>query len=538
MAVKFSSFYKALETFWSSNNSDAEKQYQLFQNFKKSTAKTPIGKSEKTLLEITAVLLLRQANRVQEANNLEAKHKRAFNRITQPLFKHRWKRLQLIEAFKTGNQTASIEDVQILIDEAQKNNWIEELLRALFLKHMVEKLTGQFTLALETAQQVKLLATEHEHQFYLQQSAWAVPHIYYYFGEKKLAFEECLRIKHLFTTDFSQQQNKGFYVLLADCYAFFKHYREARSIYEQLQAFLEQTTEPDNVTYITILINTSHVLQQQKNIAKAESQLKTAAKIAAQINLPMYQLTALIGLADIYLQTKQYQAMQKALDAASPLATKANVAMYKIKLLELKSAHAKATGKYKEALALAEKHHHEFKVWKQLETDEKLKTLETKQQLELQQLKEQSMKKELELLAQNLQASHAHIEQKDKLIKQFAAYFNELEQTNIRRREIFVKLREMVRTTEQAQQTERTNYSSKFNDTHQAAMYKLIEQFPTITNAEAGTAVMLTKGLSNKDISSLTLTSVRNIEKHRLNLRKKMKLKRSDDLIQSILKAL
>jgi DNA-binding NarL/FixJ family response regulator len=45
---------------------------------------------------------------------------------------------------------------------------------------------------------------------------------------------------------------------------------------------------------------------------------------------------------------------------------------------------------------------------------------------------------------------------------------------------------------------------------------------------------MLTQGLSNKDIATLTLTTTRNIEKHRLNLRKKLKLKRNDDLIKVI----
>jgi DNA-binding NarL/FixJ family response regulator len=66
----------------------------------------------------------------------------------------------------------------------------------------------------------------------------------------------------------------------------------------------------------------------------------------------------------------------------------------------------------------------------------------------------------------------------------------------------------------------------------------LTNAYPEITNAEAGTAIMLTRGLSNKDIASLTLTTVRNIEKHRFNLRKKLKLKRDDDLIRNIRKVI
>lgn len=535
MAEKKTSFYKQIETFWQSDSADAETQYRTFATFRKSISKTAINKSQKTLLELSEILLLRQLNRSKEADTIEQKHKAAFNRITYPIFKHRWKRLQLIEAFKRGSKNATFADVQELIKEAQKNTWEEELLRALFLKHIVEKISGKLNDALATAQQVKLLATEYRHSYYLRQSAWAIPHIYYYFGEKKLAYEECLRVKHLFDSNFSQQENRGFYVLLADCHAYFKHYSEALDIYHRLQMFIEQSSNQDLVALTTVLINTAHIYDQQRNTAQAEAQLAKAQQLAIQLKLPMYEITAHIGLAEIYLKTKRYKLMQETLALAAPAAEKANVTMYKIRLLELEAAYAKVTNQLKKALELTEKHHQQFKEWKQLDTEEKLKNLETKQQFELQQLKEVAMKKELELMEQNLQASHAHVAQKDKLIKQFAAYFTELEQTTIRRQEIFVKLREMIRTVEHTQQQEQIAYSTKFNKAHYEAMQKLLSKFPTVTHAEASTAIMLTKGLSNKDIASLTLTSVRNIEKHRLNLRKKMNLKRFDDLVKYIL---
>jgi DNA-binding CsgD family transcriptional regulator len=106
-----------------------------------------------------------------------------------------------------------------------------------------------------------------------------------------------------------------------------------------------------------------------------------------------------------------------------------------------------------------------------------------------------------------------------------------LEQTIGRRREIFTKLREMVRTVKLEQQTELENYSVKFNESHRKAMDTLMTRFPKISRTEASTALMLSQGLSTKEIASLTLTTVRNIEKIRLSLRSKMKLKRNDDLV-------
>lgn len=533
MAQLHPSILQTLEKCWNSNSPAAE----LYQNLSaiEKRGEHRMSKSQKTLLALTGLMLLRQLNKQPEADALEQKNKAAFNRISEPIFKHRWKRLQLVEAFKTGKKTAGIKDVVALIAEAQSNRWTGEQLRALFLKHIVEKFSGQFNHALQTMQEVKLLATEHQDAFYIKQSAWGVAHIYYFFGEKQLAFDECLRIKKLFTTDFSDSINRGFYVLLGDCYAALQHYKEALEIFALLQTYFEKTSEPDNLIYIVLLTNTAYIFQQQKEVKKAEAQLQKALALAKRINLPMQHLTSLLSLADIYFQTQRWAAMKEAMSEAEKIAKQMNVAIYTVRLLELQAQYAKAKSTAKEALDAHEKYHQRFAQWKQVDNEEKLKALETKQQLELQQLKEQMMKKEMEFMEQNMQSLTAHIEQKDKLIAQFAGYFSELEQTNIRRKEIFTKLREMVHTVQQTQNEDKTAYSARFNEAHSAAMQKLIDRYPKITKAEAGTAIMLTKGLSNKDIASFTLTTVRNIEKHRLQLRKKMNLKREDDLVKAIM---
>ncbi len=68
---------------------------------------------------------------------------------------------------------------------------------------------------------------------------------------------------------------------------------------------------------------------------------------------------------------------------------------------------------------------------------------------------------------------------------EFADYFDELEQTMGRRREIFTKLREMVHTVKMGQETELKNYSVKFNEGHRNAMDALMMKFPKISRSEA-----------------------------------------------------
>lgn len=526
------SFYTTLEKYWTSDLTPAEELFESLSTFR-SSIKTK-QKHHHVLLALTEVMLLRQINRQADADLVEQKNQSDFNRVTNRLYKHRWKRIQLIEAFRTGKRKADLKEVVQLIEEAAEQNWIEEELRALFLKHIVEKFSGQFSAALATAQQVKLLATQHQHAFYQLQSAWSVPHIYHFFGEKKRAYEECLRVEKQFTQNFSQTINRNFYVLLADCYAAFREYDKALKIYGQLLNYFNQSVLPDHAVQLSVLINTAYVCEQKKDLKKAETYLTEAYKIASKVNQPMYALGALLGLAELYHKTSRYSEMKKIILAAEKVSVLVKASVHEVKLLELKALYQQAEGTPQHALVAYQTYHRRFAQWKEIDNEGKLKALDNRHQLELQELKQQMMKKEMEHLQQELQLLNANVEQKSKLIKQFAIYFNELEQTAIRRKEIFVKLREMVNTVEHAPQTDNAGYSAKFNEVHREAMYKLHTAFPAITNAEAGVAIMLTKGLSNKDIASLTLTTVRSVEKHRLQLRKKMQLKREDDLVKQI----
>jgi DNA-binding CsgD family transcriptional regulator len=532
MESKLNPLLNELEKIWQSSFVSTEELYDSLLLLKKHARAN--HKNFIVFTALTEVMLLRQANRQSDADALERQYSNSFSRIANPLYKHRWKRIQLIESFRTGNKKAELSSVLHLIEEAEQNGWIEEQLRALFLKHIVEKFSGHFSAALATAQQVKLLATQHNHTYYKLQSAWSVPHIYHFFGEKKRAYEECVRVEKLFKNDYSQAINRNYYVLLADCYAAFEEYDKALKIYGQLLNYFNQSTLPDHAVQLSVLINTAYVCEQKKDLKKAETYLTEAHKIASKVNQPMYALGALLGLAELYHKTSRYSEMKKIIVAAEKVSVLVKAAVYEVKLLELKALYQQAEGTPKHALVAYQTYHKRFAQWKEIDNEEKLKALDNRHQLELQELKQQIMKKEMEHLQQELQLLNANVEQKSKLIKQFAIYFNELEQTAIRRKEIFVKLREMVNTVEHAPQTDNAGYSAKFNEVHREAMYKLHTAFPAITNAEAGVAVMLTKGLSNKDIASLTLTTVRSVEKHRLQLRKKMQLKREDDLVKQI----
>ena len=527
------SFISELESFWGNNFTPQDEQCSQFEIFKKNHRKQ-LFKSNKTYAALTEVMLLRMAERQIEAEKLTGNFRKAFNRMANPLFAHRWRRMQIIESFRLGTNTHSINHVMSLIDEADKNQWPEEQLKALFLLHLFEKKGGYFNKALKTAQQLKLLANQLQNQYYILQAAWAVAHIYFYFDQLDAALNECLRVQHLFGNDYSQPQHVAFYLLLADCMVGCNRLDEAAAIFSSLEDFLNKPEAPMPVTYLHVISNIASISAKRNEYGKAIEAFRKALLLSRQLKQPEAEVNILINLAGNYLKQDEYALMDSAIKSGMLLAKRLNHAQYDIKLLQLKAKHAEAIGDNKLALKIQQQYHERYETWQHLENYEKLRALETKHELEIQKMRESLMKKEVEILEQDMQQLNAHIEQKDKLINQFTGYFTELEQTNIRRKEIFIKLREMAHSVRLSQNKERAQYSARFNESHGQAMDVLMNAYSGITHGEAGTAVMLTKGLSNKDIASLTLTTVRNIEKHRLNLRKKLKLKREDDLVKSI----
>ncbi|MBC8042353.1 MAG: tetratricopeptide repeat protein [Rhizobacter sp.] len=75
------------------------------------------------------------------------------------------------------------------------------------------------------------------------------------------------------------------------------------------------------------------------------------------------------------------------------------------------------------------------------------------------------------------------------------------------------------------------SFEHQFNDVHQNFIRTLSEKFPLLTPAELKVCTLLKLNLSNKEISQLLFTTLRNIETHRYRLRKKLSLRTDTNLV-------
>lgn len=185
---------------------------------------------------------------------------------------------------------------------------------------------------------------------------------------------------------------------------------------------------------------------------------------------------------------------------------------------------------YREALDESNKMTHNLQA-QQLDA---LVNLERKErELEVEKLQHRQAEREAEHTRQQNALMQANIEQRNKLIDEFQAAIKRLELSDARRKEIFKGLHDKINTVKR-NSAELEAYDTKFNTAHHEQTQILHKFYPSITTSEAKIAVMLASGLSNKEISAITLTTTRNIETQRFNLRKKMKLKAGQDLVEKI----
>ena len=365
----------AIEQVWACTDIASNELFEIFNRYKAANKKR-ITKRHRGRLALTEVMLLRLLSRHVEANKFTERNRDLLNGLRNPLFVHRWKRIQLIERYRNGVNTPPVSAIDELVNEAEQQGWADEHLRAVFFKHLAEKHSGLFKSSLQTAHQAKMLALQYNNPYYTLQSAWAVAHIYYYFGYKKEALHACLAVKHLFNADYNTSPNPGFYTLLADCYAENSQLSEAIEIFEDMLAFLNNTPQPNSTSLLTVSSNLANIYLQQGDVSRSEELYLRTAQLAESLNGPVNLLSAVMGLAVIYEQTNRHDLMGGAVAKAEKLARQLKITIHELEVLEIKARHQMVTGKAEMALVLYKEYNTRFKDWQRMDNEEKLKALE------------------------------------------------------------------------------------------------------------------------------------------------------------------
>lgn len=529
---------KTLDSHWLSQQSApvSNDTLESFKGFSQNNHKR-LTTEQKAIVTLTEAMLLKAGNRHIEADELIKANYKRFNRIDEPVYAHRWQRMQLVNELREGKSAEIYAAVEQLAAEAETYGWHNEHMRALTLQHLVELNMGLFKKAVESAALRLQLATAHNDLNNQREAVLNIAHTYQRFKHNKQALEELEKAKPLFTGDLNQPAHMHYYMLLAAVYQVSGTTDKAVVIYKDILNFLKESGVEDTSIYFGASCNMAAAYLEKGKYPEAEKQYLLLQEYVVKHNWAIHRLDIAVQLCNVYYDWNKYEKMSAVLKTAEKLLKEIKHPHLEVSLLNWRAKYEKAVGNTALALACFEEYHRRYAEWKAIDDAEKIKALELKHDLQQEQLKQELMKKENQLQHQELQMLNSFIIQKDKLINEFALHYKELEATGLKRKAIFERLNEMVRSVEFSSREERETYNVRFNQAHLAMVSTLQKRYPKLSNTEAKVAVMLTQGLSNKEISGLTLTTVRNIEAARLRMRKKMDLTRNDDLLKKIREA-
>lgn len=233
---------------------------------------------------------------------------------------------------------------------------------------------------------------------------------------------------------------------------------------------------------------------------------------------------------DHYIRLGQIAKAKKHLDAAYATGSAYKNSQGELMLAEMSLAYSQAKGDIKAELEYTRKIYEYKTNTQQLIIEHRIKHLNAVHELELSEKKNEIMKKELNLKSQELNLANHYLQQRNELLNDLKGSINALKKENAQREAIFNTLFKKIDMAFNKEENERHIFKEKFDQAHVEFIRKLSNKYKKLTPSECRICALLHSGFATKEIATLLSTTERNIETHRLHIRQKLGLKRTDNL--------
>ncbi|MBS1617681.1 MAG: hypothetical protein JST76_04140 [Bacteroidetes bacterium] len=150
--------------------------------------------------------------------------------------------------------------------------------------------------------------------------------------------------------------------------------------------------------------------------------------------------------------------------------------------------------------------------------------------LELKQKEVDHHKAELDFKTQELNMTTYHLQQRTQLLTDLKQSLSALRKEKHRSDVVFKTISRAIDQAFAKEESEKDRFREKFDEAHRGFIVRLHRAHPTLSPTECRVCALLRSGFNTKDIASLLSSSPRNIENHRVTIRRKMNLTREDNL--------
>ncbi|MCW3128222.1 MAG: Two component regulator three domain protein [Bacteroidetes bacterium] len=149
-------------------------------------------------------------------------------------------------------------------------------------------------------------------------------------------------------------------------------------------------------------------------------------------------------------------------------------------------------------------------------------------EFEIKKREVQQQKTELDFKTQELNMTTYYLQQRNQLLRELKESLIELRKKT--KENAFKALEQKIDHAFSREDSERASFRERFDEINRDFIARLHSRYPTLSGTECRMCALLRSGLNSKEISDLLSTSIRTIENHRQNIRKKMNLLRTDNL--------
>jgi len=266
--------------------------------------------------------------------------------------------------------------------------------------------------------------------------------------------------------------------------------------------------------------------------------LQKSLRIASGIGDQNMQAAALIALGQLMRNAapdKAIKSLCEALSIAEQLGAKGKI----YQANELLSQTYKERGDFEKAF----KHHQEFHRVKSLvfneESDKRIRNLQITHEVgrlraeaEIQKLNNDKLKLSLERKTSELTTLALQLAEKNQLLGELKKTLGKLQaagETHEAQDAAESALRRIERNIQA--NTDWKRFDEMFNQLNQSFMQSLASCCPKLSPSELKIATLMKMGLASKEIAGLLSVSTRTVENHRLQIRKKLKLKTKTNVV-------
>lgn len=154
----------------------------------------------------------------------------------------------------------------------------------------------------------------------------------------------------------------------------------------------------------------------------------------------------------------------------------------------------------------------------------------TLHELEMKKTELVQQKAALELRTQELNMTNYHLQLRNQLLTELKENIDDLKKAKSKADAIFTSISNKIEHAFAKEELEKEQFRTKFDETYRLFIASLHQLYPALSVTECRICALLRSGFNTKEIANLLSTAPRNVENHRLSIRKKMNLSREDNL--------